>query len=148
MAAKFEIEGMDELENMVKELGKLPQSCVTAAAKAGALIALNSARQKAPGKPGGNLKKGIILKGEKKKVNGKKVYDIMMDPTMNDVFAKESNGKRYYYPASQEFGFITRKGKKIPGKHFLRDALIDNKTEIESATIKELEDRIDKVMRG
>ncbi len=146
MATSFIIEGLDELENMVKNLEKLPQKCVTQAAKAGAKIALAAAKAKAP-KDTGALRKGIIIKGEKVKVKCKKVYDVMMDPAMNDVFVKESNGKRYYYPASQEFGFITRDGKKTQGHHFLRDSLVDNKAVIESKVVEELSRQIDKEMR-
>lgn len=146
MKTSFEIDGWDDLEKMIKEMEKLPQKCVTNSAKDGAKIALGAAKQKAPKGETGNLKEGIILKGEKKKVNGKKVYGIMMDPKMNDVFVKESNGKRYYYPASQEFGFITRNGKKTPGKHFLRDSLIDNKEQIENKVVERLAREIDKVM--
>ena len=85
---RFKIEGMDNLIDTIKRLEKLPQKHVTAAAKSGAQIALKAAKAKAPGDPGGNLKKGIILKGEKKSKNGKKIYDVMMDPAMNDIFCK------------------------------------------------------------
>lgn len=141
---RFKIEGMDNLIDTIKRLEKLPQKHVTAAAKSGAQIALKAAKAKAPGDPGGNLKKGIILKGEKKSKNGKKIYDVMMDPAMNDIFVKESNGKRYYYPASMEFGFITKKGQKTAGHHFLRDALVDNYHAIVAKTIETLSSRIDK----
>jgi HK97 gp10 family phage protein len=147
LMAKFEIDGLDDLEKMIKELGKLPQKCVTQSAKDGAKIALASAKVKAP-KDTGDLRKGIIIKGEKKTVSGKKVYDVMMDPAMNDVFVKVTKeGKRYYYPASQEFGFITKKGKKTEGHHFLRDALVDNKAQIEAKVIEKLSQLIDKEMR-
>lgn len=146
MSVKVKIEGLDELENMFRELGKVPQKCVTKGAKAGANIALAAAKSKAP-KDIGNLRKGIILKGEKKTINGKKVYDIMMNPAMNNIFVKESNGNRYYYPASMEFGFLTKAGIKIPGLHFLRDSLINHKSEIEQATLAEIIKQIDKEMR-
>ena len=146
MAANFKIEGLEALEKMIKELGKLPQKCVTQSAKNGAKIALASAKVKAP-KDSGQLQKGIVLKGEKKTKNGKKVYDIMMDRNMNEVFVKESNGKRYYYPASMEFGFITKDGKKTEGHHFLRDAILDNADSIETKILEELSKRIDKEIR-
>ena len=55
------------------------------------------------------------------------------------------DGKRYYYPASMEYGFITRDGGYVPGYHYLRDALVDNKAEIERVTVDELAKRIDKL---
>ena len=146
MKTSFKIDGWDDLEKIIREMEKLPQKCVTNAAKDGANIALAAARANAP-KDTGQLRKGIILKGERKKVNGKKVYDVMMDPSMNDVFVKMANGKRYYYPASMEFGFITKDGKKTAGHHFLRDSLVNNREQIEAKVVERLAKEIDKVMK-
>jgi len=142
---KFEIEGMKELERTIRELGKLPQKCVTKAAKKGAQIALKAAKQKAPFLTGA-LEEGIILKGEKTRRKGKKVYQVTMNPAMNDVFVKTTkDGKRYYYPASQEYGFITKNGGYVPGFHYLRDSLVDNKEKIEKTVIDVLAKEIDKL---
>lgn len=142
---KYEIEGMKELEKTIRKLGKLPQKCVTKAAKKGAQIALKAAKQKAPFLTGA-LEEGIILKGEKTRRKGKKVYQVTMNPAMNDVFVKTTkDGKRYYYPASQEYGFITRNGGYVPGFHFLRDSLVDNKEKIEKTVIDVLAKEIDKL---
>jgi len=141
----FKIEGMKELERTIRELGKLPQKCVTPAARKGASIALKSARAKAPWDTG-ELSNGIILKGEKLRKRGKKVYQVVIDPAKNDIFVKYTkDGKRYYYPASQEYGFITRDGGYVPGYHYLRDALVDNKRLIERTVVDELAKRIDKL---
>ena len=65
---------------------------------------------------------------------------------MNDVFVKTTkDGKRYYYPASQEYGFITKDGGYVPGFHFLRDSIDDNKRQIEKTVVDELAKRIDKL---
>jgi len=142
---KFEIEGMKELEHTIRELGKLPQKCVTPAAKKGARIALKAAKAKAPFLTGA-LEEGIILKGEKLRKRGKKVYQVTLDPAMNDIFVKTTkDGKRYYYPASMEYGFITRDGGYSPGFHYLRDALVDNKAAIERTVVDELAKQIDKL---
>ena len=142
---KFEIEGMKELERTIRKLGKLPQKCVTPAAKKGAQIALKAAKANAPFLTGA-LEEGIILKGEKLRKRGKKVYQVTMNPAMNDVFVKTTkDGKRYYYPASMEYGFITRDGGYVPGYHYLRDALVDNKAAIERTVVDELAKRIDKL---
>lgn len=142
---KFKIEGMKELEKTIRKLGKLPQKCVTKAAKKGAQIALKAAKQKAPFLTGA-LEEGIILKGEKTRRKGKKVYQVTMNPAMNDVFVKTTkDGKRYYYPASQEYGFITKNGGYVPGYHYLRDSLVDNKERIEKTVVDVLAKEIDKL---
>ena len=142
---KFKIEGMKELEKTIRKLGKLPQKCVTKAAKKGAQIALKAAKQKAPFLTGA-LEEGIILKGEKTRRKGKKVYQVTMNPAMNDVFVKTTkDGKRYYYPASQEYGFITKNGGYVPGFHYLRDSLVDNKERIEKTVVDVLAKEIDKL---
>ena len=143
--AKFEVEGLKELERTIRQLGKLPQKCVTPAAKKGARIALKAARAKAPWETG-ELSNGIVLKGERARKKGKKVYQVTLDPAKNDIFVKTTkDGKRYYYPASMEYGFITRDGGYSPGFHYLRDALVDNKTAIERTVVNELAKQIDKL---
>jgi len=141
----FKIEGMKELERTIRELGKLPQKCVTPAARKGARIALKAARANAPWETG-ELANGIILKAEKTRKRGKKVYQVTIDPKKNDIFVKMTkDGKRYYYPASMEYGFITRDGGYSPGFHYLRDALVDNKAAIERTVVDELAKQIDKL---
>ena len=142
---KFKIEGMEELEKTIRKLGKLPQKCVTPAARKGARIALKAARANAPWETG-ELSNGIVLKGERARKKGKKVYQVTLDPAKNDIFVKTTkDGKRYYYPASMEYGFITRDGGYSPGFHYLRDALVDNKTAIERTVVDELAKQIDKL---
>jgi HK97 gp10 family phage protein len=143
--AKSEIEGMKELQRAIKRLGKVPQKTVTKAARAGANIALKAARAKAPVDTG-DLRKDIILKGERRTKAGKKVYDVMMDPQKNHLFVKMSadGKKRYYYPASQEYGFMTVDGGYIPGYRFLRKSIEDNAAEIEKKVVGTLSKEIDK----
>lgn len=143
MANSFKIDGMKELERSIRRLGALPQKCVTKAAKAGAKIAQKAAIKNAPYKKG-NLRRGIILQGEKRKI-GKKVYDIMINPEMNDIFAKVSkSGKRSYYPASMESKFRTVNGRVIEGKHYLLKALTQNAPAIEQKMVDVLSKEIDK----
>lgn len=143
--AKFEIEGLKELEKTIRQLGQLPQKCVTPAAKKGATIALKSAREKAPWRYG-DLANGIVLKGERLRRRGKKVYQVTLDANKNDIFVKMTkDGKRYYYPASMEYGFITKDGGYVPGFHYLRDSIDDNKAEIERTVVNELAKRIDRL---
>ena len=147
MARKSEIVGMKELERSFRELGKVPQSAATKSARAGGQIALKAAKANAP-EDTGELKSGIILKREKSRVKGKAVYDVMMDPAKNDIFVKTTkDGKRYYYPASQEYGFLTVDGGYVPGYRFLRRAIDDNKTVIEKKVLETAGKAVDKALR-
>lgn len=154
MDINWEIKGMKALITAVDNLGKLPRKCVRGAARKGSNIALKAARANAPVYTGpidtfrpniqkGALKKGIIKKEENIRTPGKAVFDIMMDPKKNDIFVQYYKGKRYYYPASVEYGFIGLDGMKHPGVHFLLRALTENKTAIENVTVEELARRID-----
>lgn len=72
----------------------------------------------------GDLQRGLMVAPgrEKTAVPGKIVNDIVFDRAMNDTFVKMSrSGKRYYYPASQEYGFRTVRGKRVPGLYYMRD---------------------------
>lgn len=146
--ARDKIEGLKELERAMNKLGKVPQTVATKSARAGASIALKAARSEAPVDTGA-LKGGIILKGERKVKPGKKVYDVMMDPKKNEVFVKMSkDGKRSYYPASQEYGFMTADGGYVPGYHFLRKSITENARSIESKIVEVAGKAIDKALEG
>jgi HK97 gp10 family phage protein len=140
---KTDLIGMDDLLNYFKDMEKLPQKCVTQASKKGANIVLYSARSKAPFLKG-KLKKGIILKAEKTKVKGKKVYQITFsnDP---DFIKISKDGKRSFYPASQEYGWIDKNGVRHEGKHFMRDALVTNSEQVESTIVNEFIKNMEKV---
>lgn len=143
-----QIEGMKEFEKMLKKLGKVPQTVATRSARSGATIALRAARRKAPN-DSGMLKKGLVLKREKTRIKGKAVYQVTINPQMNDVFVKTSKeGTRSYYPASQEYGFMTKDGGYIPGYRYLRSSLDDNKRPIEKKVLDEAKKHIDKALRG
>lgn len=149
MAPRNQIQGMRELERLVRRLGQIPQRSVTKAARAGAKIALKDARAKAPVDTG-DLKKGIIMKGERRVKLGKKVFDVTIDPAKNNVFVKTSadGTKRYYYPASQEYGFMTAGGGYIPGYRYMRKAIDDNARQIEEKVIEVAREDVDKVLRS
>ncbi|ACT00219.1 HK97-gp10 family putative phage morphogenesis protein [Paenibacillus sp. JDR-2] len=144
----FKIDGMDNLIKMMNKLERVPQTVVTRAARAGATIPLKAARKNAP-EDTGELKRGIVLKAERRTKIGKKVYDIMMDPAKNDLFVKYAkDGTRYYYPASQEYGFMTEDGRYIPGYRYLRNAMTNNVKAIEAKVVEVAGKEVMKVMRG
>lgn len=139
---------MDSLkgfENFIKccdNLGdKLEGAELARAVKAGTNIVLNAIRAQAP-VDSGELKEGIIPSKERSKTKGKVVYQVTFDAKKNAIFQKPiktpvlSKSKKAYYPASQEYGYFTRrpgggmiyvKGdgsqatmNKVPGKYYMR----------------------------
>lgn len=134
----------DELTKTLKDMGDaLSDRELGKIVKEASHPVMEAARAAAPRKSG-DLARGIILHKEKSRTRGKVVYDVYMDPKMNGVFQKpiqnpiRSRAPYAYYPASQEYGFFTRRPgggmtytrpdgsvagiSKVPGKHFLRTA--------------------------
>lgn len=139
-----DIHGLAELERAIRRIGKVPQKAVTKAARAGARVALRDARANAP-EDTGDLKKGIVMRAERRTKIGKKMFDVKLDPAKNDIFVKESKeGKRSYYPASQEYGYLTVNGRYIPGFRYLRKSIDNNRREIERAVVEVGVKEIDK----
>lgn len=128
-----------DLKAVQKEIEKVRYIVQTAAGTLAARI-----RTKAP-KKSGDLISGIIPSPweENSAYPGKIVRQVYMDAGMNDTFVKMAkNGNRYYYPASQEFGFrisgrttltpqqsaaykTAARYKRVPGKFFMNDTFIE-----------------------
>jgi hypothetical protein len=147
--AKFKIDGMKELQKSIKKLGEVPQKFVTPAAKKGMNIAIKAARKHAPIDTG-DLKKGMKLIGEKARVKGKKVYQVVFDRSKNDIFQKKNKDGKVtgYYPASQEYGFFARNGRYISGYHFMKKAMEDISGAISQKIVDEVGKNIDKALEG
>jgi len=143
MASVEEIKGLNELLRSMQRIEKLPQVVVNRVAKSGAKIALAYARFKAP-EDTGTLRKGIKLIGEKSRYKGKKVFQTVFDRAYNHMFVKMSGSKRYYYPASQEFGFQKRKGGYVPGYHFLEKSMTTNAAQMEREMVNTMANEVDK----
>jgi len=148
---KFAVEGMDQLKKSIKKLGNVPQKHVTSSAKKGMNVVLKDAKANAPYDTGA-LKKGMILKGERAKYKGKKVYQIIFDPAMNDLFQKpiKNPGSRGghgnstgYYPYSQEYGFFAGNGNYIPGYRFIHDSLEHNARRMSEIIVATMKKKID-----
>lgn len=145
---KFKIEGMKELQRNLDKLGKIPQKHVTSSAKKGMNLVLKAAKAIAPYDTG-QLKKGIISVGEKAVVKGKKVYRLVYDRNMNDVFQKKNKDGKVtgYYPVSQEYGYFTKNGKYIPGYRFIHGAFSNKAAEMEKKIITEMKKKTDEEIR-
>jgi hypothetical protein len=135
---------MKELERSLKRLGKVPQKHVTSSSRKAMNIVLKDAKANAPYDTG-MLKKGIVLKGERSRSKGKKVYRVVFDRAYNDVFQKKNKDGKVtgYYPVSQEYGFFAKNGRYIPGYRFIRDSLTDNVGRIEKTIVSEMKKKID-----
>lgn len=148
MARGIDIRGINELKRMFSKLERVPQKVADKSAKAGGLIARKAAKSNAPVDTG-NLKRGIISRKEKRVKAGKSVQDIMLSPKMNSVFVKESAaGKRSYYPASQEYGFMTVSGRYIPGYNYLKNSLDENAGRIEAKVLETAGKEVDKILNS
>ena len=140
---KFRVEGMERLQNSLKKLGEVPQKYVTASAKKSMNIVKKDAKADSPYLTG-NLEKGIVLVPEKTKP-GKKVYRVVFDDKMNDVFQKPNKDGKItgYYPVSQEYGFFAKDGRYIPGFAFVRGALEKDAPSVESTIVDTMQKKID-----
>lgn len=141
---KFKIEGMDKLLKGFEKIGQVPQKHVTSSSKKAMNVVLKESRATAPVDTGA-LKKGMKLKGERSRTKGKKVYQVVFDPAMNDVFQKKNKDGKVtgYYPVSQEYGFFAKNGRYIPGYRFIHDSLADNTQKVEKTIVDEMKKKID-----
>ena len=128
----FDLRGLEKMVKMLDKAGQSPQKAVTKAASKGITPVRKAIRGLVPVGATGNLKKAIIRKAEKSRSRGKKVYEVTFDKAYNNVLQRPiknpgaAGGKsdKAYYPASQEYGFLTRsKGggvSYVPGRYFMR----------------------------
>lgn len=137
-----ELIGFDELIGSMDRLVKeLPEGYLPQAVKKGAAIVQRAIISAAPVDTN-TLRGALILHKEKSRTRGKVTYDVYPDPKKNTIFQKpiknpvRSKTPYGYYPASQEYGFFTRRSDggmtyirgdgetvkldKVPGKHYMR----------------------------
>lgn len=150
--------GVKQTLKIMNNLQKLPQKSVTKVASAGTTVVRRTIRGEVPVGATGNLRRSIIRNGERSRTKGKKVFDVYFDRAMNDVLQRpiknpgEFGGKSpyAYYPASMEFGFLTRsKGgglSYVPGYHFMRGGAEDGSAAAKKAMIDVLSAEIDKAV--
>lgn len=119
-------------------LARLSEAEIEGPIRTSAESLLSRMRTAAPYRSGA-LRSGLIVAPgrEKSKAHGKVVNDIVFDAAMNDTFVKMSKaGKRYYYPASQEYGFRIGKSRRVPGLYYMRDTAAAYYTVHEEAVIE------------
>lgn len=121
-----DIDRVNDVIKAIETLCTTGNSSVSSAVHASAVQVAARARAMAPNKTG-VLRSGIVVKPGREKSSrpGATVYDIWMDPGLNQKFVKYSKaGKRYYYPASMEYGFRLRNGKRAAGHYYLKNAAV------------------------
>lgn len=129
---KFFVSGIGRVSFSVQyhdlaALSRLPESDLADPARQSASRLAYKIRVNAPYRFG-DLQRGIVVspKPERTVVFGKVVHDIYFDAALNDTFVKiTKSGKRYYYPASQEYGFRIGRTRRQPGLYFMRDTSVD-----------------------
>lgn len=165
-----DLEGFEEFaRSCAKSAQDLSQKSLNKAVKKGASMVQRSVRSAAPRKSG-DLRSGLILHKERKRYEGKVVYDLMPDPKKNDIFQKpikqpvRSKSSKGYYPASQEYGFFTRSPNggmtytrpngetghmdKVPGKYYMRSGAEVSGDAAETAIVGEILSEIEKNFGG
>lgn len=110
----------------VRALGRISDRELAQIIQGSADTLVQRTRAAAPVKTGA-IRSGIIRSPgpERSSKIGKVVYDLYVDPAMNDTFVKYTkSGKRYYYPASMEYGFRLKRGRRYPGKYYMRNSAV------------------------
>lgn len=126
------IDGLGEISLEIPQLdltdaARVSETVMHPLVKASADTLAERIRAKAPNRTG-TLARGIIVSpaAERSTDPVKIVRDIYFDASMNDAFVKTSmEGERYYYPASQEYGFRKVNGGHVPGRYYMRDATVE-----------------------
>jgi hypothetical protein len=141
-----EIEGFNELKQLIDQLGKVPQKVATKAARQGAQIDLTATKADAPVYDGW-LKASLKLVGEKANNPGKKVYEITFDRAYNQKLVKISkSGNRSYYPVSQEFGWKYKNGGYHVGLQYMKNSAQQTGHMVEQKIVDVAKNEIDKIL--
>ena len=161
---------MVEFSKIVARVGGMQQKYVIQAAKAGQAYAFERVVAAAPRGKTGNLAANIVSVGERSRRKGRKIYDTKFKggDAVNAVLSKPikrpgiagGQNKKGYYPASVEYGFLTRANqggglkfvrratgvglKRVEGQHFMRDTAEVARPQVEKIMIDTLMARLNR----
>lgn len=167
MSVVFDAKDIKRLEHAIDAVGGIAKKQITPAVKGAMQPVLTKAKELAPVRTG-KLRSALELKGERHRAPGKKGYQVTIPAKYNEDFVRHtswySGNKRYYYPASMEYGFRIRKGGKVyrvgqgqssvkitkggvegryPGKKYMKTAMAESESElphrIADGVVKEME---------
>ena len=122
----------------LKALARTSEAQIEGVVRQSAAGLLFRTRAAAPYRTGA-LQSGLILAPGKERsaLHGKVVNDIVFDAGMNETFVKYTkSGKRYYYPASQEYGFRISRGRRVPGLYYMRNTAAEYYGSHEEAVVE------------
>lgn len=143
-----ELQGFNELRQLIDELEKVPQKVATKAARSGGQVDLTATKQDAPVYDGW-LKASLKLIGEKSKTPSKKVYEITFDRAYNSKLVKFSKeGKRSYYPVSQEFGWKYPNGGYHVGVQYMKNTAREKANDVEQKMVDVAMKEIEKILNA
>jgi hypothetical protein len=141
---EFQIDVSGPLAGLA-ELEKFPKSGLKRVMRQAANVIKGEVQAIAPYETG-MLANAIVLKEEKSRTPYKTSFRVTLrsDP----AFVKMVNGKRYFYPASQEYGWTLRNGEQVPGKHYMKYGGDLTSEEVKQMIVDEFDKVIDGVMNG
>lgn len=143
--------GLDKLIKDINKLEKMPSREISKGTRRGANVILKEARARASvRKKTGKMSKKLTLKSERSRKRGKKVFQVtyQKEDKFPEAVKITKDGKRYYYPASQNFGFSTKEGVTVQGLHFLEGAMKSKSTIAANVMIDEIGKEIEKTLQG
>lgn len=137
-----DVEGFEDFVRVCSSLASNLQGPeLVRAVKKGAKVVQNAIQTQAPIDTS-ELREGLILVKERSRIRGRVVYQVTPAREKNSIFQKpiknpvRSKSTHAYYPASQEYGYFTRRPgggmtyvrsdgskatmDKVPGKHYMR----------------------------
>lgn len=142
---QFQIDVSGPLAGLA-ELEKFPKTGLKRVMRQGANVIKNEVKDIAPYETG-MLENAIVLKEERSRNPYKVSFRVTLrsDP----AFVKISkDGKRAFYPASQEYGWTLKNGEQEPGKHFFRNGGDLTSEQVHNLIIDEFDKVIDGVNNG
>lgn len=141
------VEGLRDLIRDIKKLENMPQKQITKGVRRGTNVILREARAIASKRrKTGKMAKKLTLKPERSRKRGKKVMQVTYQKVEKfpEAVKIAKDGTRYYYPASQNFGFRTRNGGRVEGLHFLTGAMENKGRQASKVIIEEIGKEIEK----
>jgi hypothetical protein len=141
---EFQID-VDGVLGGLSQLEKFPKAGLKRVMRQAANVIKDEVKAIAPYETG-MLANAIQLREEKSRTPYKTSFRVTLrsDP----AFIKEVDGKRYWYPASQEYGWKLKDGEKEPGKHYMRYGGDLTSEEVKQMIVEEFDKVIDGVMNG
>ena len=153
-----DLSDLQELENTIERLGKVPKRSVKQSVGAGARVMRKHIKDRAPKGKTGNLRRAIRIVHEKHrgrvaKAGSQITFDRQISKDHLVKFSK--SGKRAFYPVSQDAGWwVMRKTKngyekayRKDGQDYMKSLSAEAYPAAEQAMVKKLTEQLDKEWR-